>query len=213
MAKREYRSAAPYVPLDSDLPVMKEAVQECRGCDLYLDATQAVFGEGPATARIVLIGEEPGDEEDRQGLPFVGPAGRILDKALREAKIERSLVYVTNAVKHFRFEERGKRRIHKKPRQFEINACQPWLEAEMKRIRPRVLICLGATAAQAVFGKAYRLTEQRGEWRQHAWAPYATATIHPSALLRMPDAQQRRTAFAQFVEELRAAGERARQRP
>jgi DNA polymerase len=167
-----------------------------------MHATQAVAGEGPSTATIVFIGEQPGDEEDRQGRPFVGPAGRLWNRALQDAGIDRADVYVTNAVKHFKFEERGKRRIHKKPSAAQSKACRPWLEAEVSAIRPRILVCLGATAAQSVFGPEYRVTRQRGQFVTHAWAPQATSTIHPSAILRAPD-EQRETDYQRFVEDLR----------
>ena len=180
----------------------REAVQGCRGCDLYRHATQAVAGEGPPLARIVFIGEQPGDEEDRQGRPFVGPAGRLFDRALQEAGIDRSAVYVTNAVKHFKFEERGKRRIHKKPSAAESKACRPWLEAELATIGPKILVCLGATAAQSVFGSDYRVTKERGQFVKHAWAPQATSKVHPSAILRAPD-EQRDIEYQRFVEDLK----------
>jgi uracil-DNA glycosylase family protein len=182
---------------------LREAVAKCHGCDLYLHAQQAVFGEGPVHASVVFIGEQPGDEEDKTGRPFVGPAGRLLDGALRDAGLERSSIYITNAVKHFKFEERGKRRLHKKPNSVEIRACRPWLEAEMELIRPRVLLCLGATAAQTVFGATYRVTKERGQFIAHPWAPYATSTIHPSAILRMPDAGEREAEYARFVADLK----------
>src|SRR5580704_488318 len=166
-------SAAEFIPEHPTLRALRDEVQRCRGCDLYRYATQAVFGEGPRSARIAMVGEQPGDEEDRQGRPFVGPAGRLLNKALEDAGIERSLVYVTNAVKHFKFEERGKRRLHKKPSAKESLACRPWLEAEIAAIRPTILVCLGATAAQAVFGPDYLVTKQRGTFVQHDWAPFA----------------------------------------
>jgi len=181
---------------------MRLAVQKCQGCDLYLKATQAVFGEGPPHAEIVMIGEQPGDEEDRRGRPFIGPAGRILDRGLEEAGIDRAMVYVTNAVKHFKFEERGKRRLHKKPRASEIHACEPWLEAEIRLVKPQIIVCLGATAAQAIFGNKYRLTQQRGEFLAHAWAPLATSTIHPSAILRAPDEDQRHEEYQRFLLDL-----------
>ncbi len=184
------------------LPQLSEAVQTCHACDLYLHATQAVCGEGPRSAPIVLIGEQPGDEEDRQGHPFVGPAGRLLDRALGDAGIDRGSIYVTNAVKHFKFEERGKRRLHKKPNGTEVRACRPWLEAEMALIRPSILVCLGATAAQAVFGPAWRVTKERGRFVEHPWARHATSTIHPSAILRAPTDEQRHAEYAQFVEDL-----------
>ena len=178
-------------------------MQECRGCDLYQHATQAVFGEGRPSAAIVFIGEQPGDEEDRAGRPFVGPAGRLFDRALVEAGIDRSSTYVTNAVKHFKFEERGKRRLHKKPNGQEIRACRPWLEAEIALVRPDVIVCLGATAAQTVFGAAYRLTKERGQFVEHPWAPKATSTIHPAAILRAPDEEQRHIEYQKFVADLK----------
>jgi uracil-DNA glycosylase family protein len=161
-------NTAEFLPARKTLPQLREAVQGCRGCDLYRHATQAVAGEGPPAATIVFIGEQPGDEEDRQGRPFVGPAGRLLDRALQDAGIDRADVYVTNAVKHFKFEERGKRRIHKKPSAAESKACRPWLEAEVTAIRPKILVCLGATAAQSVFGPEYRVTKERGQFVTHA---------------------------------------------
>ena len=195
-------SAAELIPERPTLRALREEVQRCRGCDLYRYATQAVFGEGPKSARIALIGEEPGDQEDRQGHPFVGPAGKLLDKALEEAGIRRPEVYVTNAVKHFKFEERGKRRLHKKPRVSEVKACNPWLEAEMSLIRPEVIVCLGATAAQALLGPAFRLTKERGKFLEHPWAKYVTATVHPSAILRASDAEARHQEYRDFVEDL-----------
>ncbi len=195
-------SAADFVPHTRSLTALTKAVQSCRGCDLYRCATQAVFGEGPASSKIVFIGEQPGDDEDRKGRPFVGPAGHMLDRALTEAGIDRSDVYVTNSVKHFKFEERGKRRIHKKPTAAESRACRPWLEAEMAAIHPEILVCLGATAAQSVFGAAYRVTQQRGIFQQHEWAPRATSTVHPSAILRAPD-EQRHDEYRRFVDDLK----------
>ena len=182
--------------------MLRKAVQECRGCDLYRHASQAVFGEGPRSATVVFIGEQPGDEEDRRGRPFVGPAGRLLDRALEEAGIDRSSAYVTNAVKHFKFEERGKRRLHKKPSAGEIRACRPWLEAELSRIKPSVIVCLGATAAQTMFGAQFRLTQHRGELIPQDWAPKAIATVHPSAILRAPDEEQRHEEYKAFVADL-----------
>jgi uracil-DNA glycosylase len=200
--KTEPSGAAEFVPAKKTLPQLREAVQCCRGCDLYRHAIQAVAGEGPPSASIVFVGEQPGDEEDRQGRPFVGPAGRLFDRALQEAGIDRSTVYVTNAVKHFKFEERGKRRIHKKPSAGESKACRPWLEAELAAISPKILVCLGATAAQSVFGSDYRVTKDRGQFVKHAWAPQATSTIHPSAILRAPD-EQRHIEYQRFVEDLK----------
>jgi DNA polymerase len=166
---------------------------------LYRDATQAVCGEGPDGASIVFIGEQPGDEEDRRGRPFVGPAGRVLDRALEAAGLERREAYITNAVKHFKFEGRGKRRIHKKPNGAEIKACRPWLEAEIRLIRLTAVVCLGATAAQSVFGPAWRVTKERGRIVEHPWAAQATSTVHPSAILRAPTDEQRRVEYDRFV--------------
>jgi uracil-DNA glycosylase family protein len=185
------------------LPVLRATVQDCRACDLYKHASQAVFGEGPKTSSIVLIGEQPGDEEDRQGHPFVGPSGHLLDRALADAGIDRSTIYVTNAVKHFKFEERGKRRIHKKPNGTEMKACRPWLEAEITLIKPAIIVCLGATAAQSVFGSDYRVTKERGKFVAHSWAKHATSTIHPSAVLRAPTAEQRQLEYEHFVADLK----------
>jgi DNA polymerase len=196
-------TAADYIPEHPTLRALREGVQKCRGCDLFRYATQAVFGEGPRSTRVVLIGEQPGDEEDRQGHPFVGPAGRLLNKALDEAGIQRADVYVTNAVKHFKFEERGKRRIHKKPRVSEVKACHPWLEAEISLVQPEIIVCLGATAAQALLGPKFRLTKERGKFVEHPWGPHVTATIHPSAVLRAPDAEQRDQEYREFVDDLK----------
>jgi len=203
MTRTESSSAAEYIPEHPSPRSLREAVQRCRGCDLYARATQAVFGEGPNSAEIVFIGEQPGDEEDRQGHPFVGPSGKLLDRALAEAGIDRSLVYVTNAVKHFKFEERGKRRLHKKPNGLEIRACRPWLEAEINLIQPRIIVCLGATAAQTIFGGTYRLTKERGQFVQNSWAPHVTSTVHPSAILRAPDEEQRHLEYEKFVGDLK----------
>ncbi len=199
MPRAEPASASEFIPQHATPRVLREAVQACRGCDLYLHATQAVFGEGPYSAEIMLIGEQPGDEEDRQGHPFVGPSGKLLDRALVDAGIDRLAVYVTDAVKHFKFEERGKRRLHKKPSGLEIRACRPWLEAEINLIQPQIIVCLGATAAQSIFGNTYRLTKERGEFAWNAWAPHVTSTVHPSAILRAPDEQQRHAEYAKFV--------------
>jgi uracil-DNA glycosylase family protein len=198
--------AADYVPQTKSLSILRNSLQSCRGCDLFRHATQAVAGEGAKSSLVLFIGEQPGDEEDRQGRPFVGPAGRLLDRALQEAGIDRSSVFVTNAVKHFKFEERGKRRIHKKPKVSEMRACQPWLEAEISLIQPRILVCLGATAAQSVFGADYRVTKERGLFVKHPWAPYATSTIHPAAILRAPD-EQRDNEYKMFVRDLKKVKE------
>jgi uracil-DNA glycosylase family protein len=162
MKRPDFKGAIAFIPERKTLPVLRDAVQKCHGCDLYLHATQAVFGEGPRASPVVFIGEQPGDEEDRLGHPFVGPAGRLFDSALHDSGIDRATVYITNAVKHFKFEERGKRRLHKKPNGSEIHACRPWLETEIELIRPKIIVCLGATAAQTVFGADYRVTKNRG---------------------------------------------------
>lgn len=203
MPRVESPSASEFIPQHATPRTLREAVQSCRGCDLYARATQAVFGEGPNSAQIMLIGEQPGDEEDRRGHPFVGPSGKLLDRALADAGIERSAVYVTNAVKHFKFEERGKRRLHKKPTGLEIRACRPWLEAEINLIQPQIIVCLGATAAQSIFGNTYRLTKERGEFVRNSWAPHVTSTVHPSAVLRAPDEEQRHAEYARFVADLK----------
>jgi uracil-DNA glycosylase family protein len=195
--------AQTFVPEHAKLHTLKEAVQGCEGCDLYARATQAVFGEGPVSAEIVLIGEQPGDEEDRRGHPFVGPAGKLLDRALDDAGIDRSVTYVTNAVKHFKFEERGKRRLHKKPTSFEVAACRPWLEAELALIKPEIVVCLGATAAQALFGSAYRVTRERGKFTESSWAKHLTSTVHPSSILRAPDEAARHAEYERFVGDLK----------
>jgi uracil-DNA glycosylase family protein len=198
-------SAEIWIPPNPTLPVLRDAVQSCEGCDLHLYATRAVFGEGPRKARMLMIGEQPGNEEDIQGHPFVGPAGRMLDRALQDSAIERTDVYVTNVVKHFKFEERGKRRLHKRPQSTEIRACLPWLEAEVKLISPRVIVCLGATAAQTVFGNTFRVTQKRGVPLEHRWARHVVATIHPSAILRAPDKEGRDAEYLRFVDDLRSA--------
>ena len=182
-----------------------EAARRCRACDLWERATQTVFGEGPSSVQIVLIGEQPGDREDREGKPFVGPAGNLLDKALAAAGIDRSIVYVTNVVKHFSWEERGKWRIHKKPRPHQVRACRPWLDAELAALQPRVIVCLGATAAQAVLGPSFRVSRQRGEFITSPLAPRVLATVHPSSLLRAPDEETRRTEMQRFIADLKKA--------
>lgn len=196
--------AAPFVPRGATLAQLREAAQKCKGCELYRHATQAVLGEGPSTARIVMVGEQPGDMEDHAGKPFVGPAGGLLTRALEEAGIDRSDVYITNAVKHFKFEERGKRRIHKKPSETEIVACRPWLDAELSLINPEIVVCLGATAAHAIIGKKHRLLEERGRFFEHSIAKSVTATVHPAAILRAPTPEQRHAAYQAFVADLNA---------
>ena len=191
----------------SSLTVLRKEAKTCRACDLWKNATQTVFGEGSARATIMLVGEQPGDQEDRDGRPFVGPAGKLLDEALAEAGIRRSQVYVTNAVKHFKWApaERGKRRIHKKPRYSEIKACRPWLDAELDAIHPQVVVCLGATASQAVFGSQFRITRDRGQVMASSIAERTIATFHPSAILRAPDSQSRQTMREDLVRDLRKA--------
>ena len=197
------RSAAPFVPKTTSVRALSAAAHECRGCDLYKTATQVVFGAGPRASQVMFVGEQPGDQEDRQGEPFVGPAGALLDKALTDAGIPRNRVYVTNAVKHFKWEPRGKRRIHKKPRASEIKACRPWLEAELRAVKPSILVCLGATAAQAILGSSFKLMQQRGQIVASAMAPQVVATIHPSAVLRAPDSEGRREAYEMLVADLK----------
>ena len=195
-------SAAAYVPERPTLPRLRKAAADCRGCALWENATQTVFGEGPAPAELMLVGEQPGDQEDQQGHPFVGPAGRLLDEALELAGIDRRLVYTTNAVKHFKWEARGKRRIHAKPTWSEQMACRPWLEAELAAVRPRVLVCLGATAAQSLLGKQFRVTKERGRWLDSDLAEHVTATIHPSAILRQRDTESRHRELGALVADL-----------
>lgn len=196
-------TAAPFVPPRPTLPKLREAAAGCKGCDLWKLGTQTVFGEGAPHARVIFVGEQPGDQEDKAGKPFVGPAGRILDKALIEAGIDRKEVYVTNAVKHFKWEPRGKRRIHKKPNQLEINACRPWLEAEVAVLKPLVIVCLGATAAQSLLGKSFKVTQRRGELIPHDLAHYVVATVHPSSILRAPDEDRRHDEMGRFIDDLK----------
>jgi len=200
------KTAAPFIKPDASLDELREAAEHCTGCDLYKNATQTVFGEGPDDARVMLVGEQPGDAEDRAGHPFVGPAGRLLDKALADAGIDRKQVYVTNAVKHFKWTVvRGQRRIHQTPKVIEIRACAPWLRAEIERVKPRLLILLGGTAAKSVLGPSFRVTLHRGEPVPSDLAERVVATVHPSSLLRVPDPDARARAYADFVEDLRKA--------
>lgn len=185
------------------MPQLRAAAADCRACDLYKTGTQTVFGEGPASSKIMFVGEMPGDHEDREGEPFVGPAGRLFDTLLAEAGIDRNQVYVTNAVKHFRWEPRGKRRIHKKPSAREIAACRPWLEAEIAAVRPQAIVCLGATAAKTLLGADFKVSEERGKALKSDWAEWIMATVHPSSILRAPDDESRRLAARRFVEDLK----------
>jgi uracil-DNA glycosylase len=198
--RNPYPTALPFLPDERTMPELARAVQECRGCPLYARATQAVFGEGPVPAQVMLVGEQPGDQEDREGEPFVGPAGGVLDRALAEAGIDRETAYLTNAVKHFKWKERGPRRIHDKPSWTEQVACRPWLEAELALVRPRVLVLLGATAAQTLLGRDFRVSRSRGQPLESDLAEHVLATIHPSAVLRSDD---REAAFAGLVDDLR----------
>ncbi len=195
-------TAADYLPEHKSLSSLRDAVQGCEGCPLYRRATQAVFGEGRARARVVMVGEQPGDEEDLAGRPFVGPAGRLLDQMMEAAGLSRDQIYVTNAVKHFKWTPRGKKHMHQKPSSSEVTACRPWLEAELVAIEAEALIVLGATAAQSLLGRAFRVTRSRGALFESTWARHTLATVHPSSLLRIPDADERRAAREQFVREL-----------
>jgi uracil-DNA glycosylase family protein len=206
---RDETSAADYLPPRLNLKALREAAAGCRGCDLYRDATQTVFGEGIKAAKVVMVGEVPGDQEDLQGKPFVGPAGRLLDEAIVDAGLAREDVYITNAVKHFRFEPRGKRRLHKKPSARHIQACRPWLEAEIAVVKPLVLVCLGATAAQSLLGKDFRISQQRGEFLVGSWAEWTIATHHPSAILRAPDKSDRDRKRGELVDDLQLVAKKA----
>ncbi len=210
---KETGDATPFLPDSTSLAALRSAAAGCRGCHLYAPATQTVFGEGPRKARVMLVGEMPGDREDREGYPFVGPAGRELDEALADAGIDRDDAYVTNVVKHFKFEERGKRRIHQTPRRWEVQACMPWLRAELAAVRPDVLVLLGATAGKALLGASFKLTDARGAPVDSDLAPVVTATAHPSAILRTRDKEARaaarealRSDLAVVAEALREAG-------
>jgi uracil-DNA glycosylase len=196
-------SAADFLPPRLTLPQLRQAAAGCKGCGIYCNATQTVFGQGPAHAVAMFVGEQPGDQEDRAGKPFVGPSGQLLDEALEAAGVPRDDCYVTNALKHFKFEPRGTRRIHAKPSAREIKACRPWLEAEIKVVKPKMIVCLGATAAQSLMGSKFRLTQHRGEALQTDWAPWLLATNHPSAILRVPDEEMRRRSREQFFADMK----------
>jgi uracil-DNA glycosylase family protein len=198
------------VPKSSDLRKIREAAAHCTACPLFKSATQTVFGEGPRHATIMFVGEQPGDQEDLRGKPFVGPAGQILDRALAEAAIARNTVYVTNAVKHFKWEPRGKRRLHKTPTSRDIAACRPWLEAEIAIIKPKVLVCLGATAAKTIMGPAARVTRDRGKVLHSEFSDSTILTVHPSSLLRAPDEDARRANYALFIADLKVVAEAVR---
>jgi uracil-DNA glycosylase len=196
--------ATPFLPADKSLENLREAARRCRACDLFRTGTQTVFGEGPPRAAVMLVGEQPGDYEDREGHPFVGPAGRVLDEALQEVGIDRTQVYVTNVVKHFKWIARGRRRIHSTPNAREIRACRPWLDEELELVQPRVLVVLGATAAQALLGSSFRVTQQRGKPLPDTdLAPFVVATVHPASILRAPDPEARESEGRAFVDDLR----------
>jgi DNA polymerase len=206
------QTAASLIPEDPTLPELQQAAAACHACELWKKGTQTVFGEGSRRSRVMMVGEQPGDKEDVQGRPFVGPAGVVLDKALAAAGIARSDVYMTNIVKHFNWEPRGKRRIHKKPAAIHITACRPWLEAEISVVQPEVLVLLGATAAQGILGRDFRVTQHRGEWLKSAIAPYLMATIHPSAILRAADDESRHEEMRKFIEDLKLIERQLRHR-
>jgi DNA polymerase len=196
-------SAEDFFPDKLSLTSLQQAAQDCKACDLWKLGTQTVFGAGSRRAKVLLIGEQPGNEEDLTGKPFVGPAGRLLDSALEEVGIDRAKIYVTNVVKHFKWEPRGKRRIHKKPNAQEISACRPWLEAEIALVKPEIVVALGATAAQALLGAQFRVTKERGKFIESTLAPYVMATVHPSSILRAPDEETRRLEYRKFLDDLK----------
>jgi uracil-DNA glycosylase family protein len=202
-SQSEPNDATPFLPERRTLATLRKAAAGCRGCHLWRGASQTVFGEGLKRSRVMFVGEQPGDQEDRQGRPFVGPAGKELDRGLEAAGIARDEAYVTNVVKHFKFEERGRRRIHQTPRRFEVDACRPWLDEELRVVEPAALVLLGATAAKAILGSSFRLTKHRGELLDSDLAPIVTATIHPSAILRAPDEEARIAQRDSFAEDLR----------
>ena len=203
MVRNPYPTAAAFLPVHPNLPRLRQAAAGCKGCDLWKLGTQTVFGEGSPQAKVMLVGEQPGDKEDLMGRPFVGPAGAVLDRALQEAGIARDEVYVTNIVKHFKWEPRGKRRIHKKPNALQISACRPWLDAEIEVTRPDVVVLLGASAAQGLLGRDFRVTQHRGEWLNSELAPYLLATVHPSSILRAPDDEARHEEMRKFIADLK----------
>ena len=202
-SKERSKDQEGFIKPSGSLAELAAQAKTCKNCDLWRNATQTVFGEGSSRARIMLVGEVPGNEEDQQGRPFVGPAGKLMDRLLAEIGIDRRKLYVTNAVKHFKWEPRGKRRIHKKPNAAEIAACKPWLEAEIAAIQPKVIVCLGATAAQALLGRDFRVTQHRGEFLKSTLAPILMATVHPSSILRAPDEESRHAEMKRFVQDLK----------
>jgi uracil-DNA glycosylase family protein len=203
MATKGESSAADFLPAKRTLEALRDAARSCQGCELYKNATQTVFGEGPRKANVVFVGEQPGDQEDRQGHPFVGPAGRLLDRALAEAQIPREQAYVTNAVKHFKWIWRGKRRLHQKPAIRQVAACKPWLEAELETLRPKIVVCMGATAAQAVLGRAVPITKERGKFINSESGLPAFITIHPSAIYRHPSKEEQEKEYRRLVAEMK----------
>ena len=213
MAKRPTDDAARLIPDRPTLEKVRAAANDCQACDLWRHATQTVFGEGARRARLILVGEQPGDAEDLAGHPFVGPAGKLLDRVLEEAGIDRAEVYVTNVVKHFKWEPRGKRRIHKKPSAREIAACRPWLDTEIALLKPAAIVCLGATAAQALLGRQFKVTVDRGTFIKSPLAPLVLATVHPSSILRAPDDETRREELKRFTDDLRKVGRALASKP
>jgi DNA polymerase len=203
MVKRPPKDAAELIPDRPTIAGVRDAARDCQACDLWRRGTQTVFGEGARKSEVMFVGEQPGDQEDISGHPFVGPAGKLLDRALVDAGIDRATVYVTNVVKHFKWEPRGKRRIHKKPNAGEIAACRPWLDTEIQLVKPRVIVCLGATAAQALLGRTFKVTAHRGEFVPSTLAPIVLATVHPSSILRAPDDETRHLETQRFTDDLR----------
>lgn len=212
MAKQPLHTAARLIPANPTLDQLRSVAAGCKACDLWKLGTQTVFGEGSARAHVMMVGEQPGDKEDLQGRPFVGPAGAVLDKALAAAGINRNDVYVTNIVKHFKWEPRGKRRLHKKPNITEISACRPWLEAEIRVVKPQVVVLLGATAAQGILGRDFRVTQHRGEWIKSEIAPNVLATVHPSSILRATDDDSRHEEMRRFIDDLKVVAQKLSQR-
>jgi DNA polymerase len=212
MAKQSLHTAARLISANPTLDQLRSIAAGCKACDLWKLGTQTVFGEGSARAHVMMVGEQPGDKEDLQGRPFVGPAGAVLDKALAAAGINRNDVYVTNIVKHFKWEPRGKRRLHKKPNITEISACRPWLEAEIRVVKPQVVVLLGATAAQGILGRDFRVTQHRGEWIKSEIAPNVLATVHPSSILRATDDDSRHEEMRKFIDDLKVVAQKLSQR-